>query len=67
MNSSRKNPDHSINIVSKIKPFKQVKSIENVNYMYLKEHHIIRHTSWFKGSRDIEIEALSLISLHKKD
>ena len=52
MNSSRKKPDHYINILNKIKPFKQVESIENVNFIYLKEYHITRHTSWFKGSRD---------------
>ena len=52
MNSSRKKPDHCINILNKIKPFKQVESIENVNYMYLNENYNKRHNSWFKGSRD---------------
>ena len=52
MNSSRKNPYHSINIVNKIKPFKQFESIQNVSYMYLTEHQIKLNNSWFKGSRD---------------
>ena len=38
--------------MNKIKPVKQFESIENVNYMYLKEHHIKRYNSWFKARRD---------------
>ena len=52
MNSSRKNPNYSINIVNKIKPFNQVELIEHLNYMYLNEHQFKIYTSWFKGIKD---------------